>query len=254
MASSRPRPESRTVSAAMSRPRSNCEPRLLPRGTSRSASARGGAARGRSATWRPDVDGSVAAAVGQLEADAGNPDAAADLYQRSLTYEEQSHTLNSLGRLRLLEDDYEGALEWLKQSAALSRAQGHEWAHAQDLIALAYALHGLGRDDEATSLLRESLELLGRLKEVRVSTNCFDALSATLAADKSEIAAALISAAEILRVEGGITTGSLSQKWNPVTWETLRSRLSENSLARSIERGRGMDIETAVAFALASTD
>jgi tetratricopeptide (TPR) repeat protein len=184
----------------------------------------------------------------------GNPDAAAELYQRSLTYEEQSHTLNSLGHLRLLEDDYEGALEWLKQSAALSRAQGHEWAHAQDLIALAYALHGLGRDDEATSLLRESLELLGRLKEVRVSTNCFDALSATLAADKSEIAAALISAAEILREEGGITTGSLSQKWNPVTWETLRSRLSENSLARSIERGRGMDLETAVAFALASTD
>jgi hypothetical protein len=84
--------------------------------------------------------------------------------------------------------------------------------------------------------------------------DCFDALSATFAADKSEIAASLISAAEILREEGGVTAGSLSQKWNPVTWETLRNRLSERSLARSIERGRAMDLETAVAFALASTD
>jgi hypothetical protein len=31
-------------------------------------------------------------------------------------------------------------------------------------------------------------------------------------------------------------------------------RLSERSHARSIERGRAMDLETAVAFALASTD
>jgi tetratricopeptide (TPR) repeat protein len=194
--------------------------------------------------------------LGQLEAEVGNTDGAIDLYQRSLTYQEQgqSDTLHALGHVRLLEDDYEGALEWLKQAEALNRAQGHEWALAQDLIARAYALHGLGRDDEATSLLRQSLELLRRLKDLRVSTNCFDALSATFAADKSEIAASLISAAEILREEGGVTAGSLSQKWNPATWETLRNRLSERSLARSIELGRAMDLETAVAFALASTD
>jgi predicted ATPase/class 3 adenylate cyclase len=52
--------------------------------------------------------------LGQLEAEVGNTDGAIDLYQRSLTYQEQSHTLHSLGNLRLLEDDYEGALEWLK--------------------------------------------------------------------------------------------------------------------------------------------
>jgi hypothetical protein len=142
----------------------------------------------------------------------------------------------------------------LKQAEALHRAQGHEWDLAQDLIALAYALHGLGRDDEATSLLRQSLELLRRLKDVRLLTNCFDALSATFAADQSDIAASLATAAEILREERAITAGSLSQKWNPVTWETLRARLSECSLARSIERGRAMDLETALAFALASTD
>jgi hypothetical protein len=93
-----------------------------------------------------------------------------------------------------------------------------------------------------------------RLKELRLLTNCFDALSATFAADQSEIAASLAAAAEILREEGGLTAGGLSQKWNPVTWETLRARLSERSLARSIERGRAMDLETAVAFALASTN
>jgi tetratricopeptide (TPR) repeat protein len=192
--------------------------------------------------------------LGQLEAEVGNTDGAIDLYQRSLTYQEQSHTLHSLGNLRLLEDDHEGALEWLKQAEALNRAQGHEWALAQDLIARAYALHGLGRDNEATSLLRQSLELLRRLKDLRLLTNCFDALAATLAADQSDIAASLAAAAEILREEGRVTAGSLSQKWNPVTWETLRARLSVRSLARSIERGRAMDLETAVAFALASTD
>jgi hypothetical protein len=72
---------------------------------------------------------------------------------------------------------------------------------------------------------------------------------------KSEIAAAsLMSAAEILWEKGVFTAGSLSEKWNPGTWETLRARLSERSLARSIERGRAMDLETAVAFALASID
>ena len=102
--------------------------------------------------------------------------------------------------------------------------------------------------------MRQSLELLRPLKEVRLLTNCFDALSATFAADQSYIAASLAAAAEILREEVGLTAGSLSQKWNPVTWETLRARLSERSLARSIERGRAMDLETAVAFALASTN
>ena|SRR5438128_6911597 len=104
------------------------------------------------------------------------------------------------------------------------------------------------------SLLRQGLELLRPLKEVRLLTNCFDALSATFAADRSDIAASLATAAETLREEGSVTAGSLSQKWNPVTWETLRARLSERSLAQSIERGRAMDLETAVAFALASTD
>jgi predicted ATPase len=192
--------------------------------------------------------------LGQLEAAEGNTDGAIDLYQRSLAHQERGDTLHALGHLRLLEDDYEGALEWLKQAEALNRAQGHEWDVAQDLIALAYALHGLGRDDEATGLLRQSLELLRRLKELRLLTNCLDALAATFAADQSEIAASLAAAAEILREEGGITAGGLSQKWNPVTWETVRARLSERSLARSIERGQTMDLETAVAFALASTD
>jgi tetratricopeptide (TPR) repeat protein len=100
--------------------------------------------------------------LGQVEAEAGNTDGAADFFQRSLTYQERGDTLHALGHLRLLEDDYEGALEWLKQADAFDRAQGHEWMVAQDLIALAYALHGLRRDDEATSLLRQSLEILGR--------------------------------------------------------------------------------------------
>jgi tetratricopeptide (TPR) repeat protein len=192
--------------------------------------------------------------LGHLEAAEGNPEGAVDLFQRSLSYQERGDTLHALGHVRLLENDYERALEWLKQAEALNRAQGHEWDVAQDLIARAYALHGLGRDDEATSLLRQSLELLRPLKEVRLLTNCFDGLSATFAADQSDIAASLAAAAEILREERGVTAGSLSQKWNPVTWETLRNRLSERSLARSIERGRAMDLETAVAFALASTD
>ena len=89
-----------------------------------------------------------------------------------------------------------------RQAEALNRAQGQEWDVAQDLIALAYALHGLGRDDEATGLLRQSLELIGPLKEVRLLANCFDALSATFAADRSDIAASLATAAEILREEG----------------------------------------------------
>lgn len=192
--------------------------------------------------------------LGQVEAAEGNADRAIDLFQRSLTYREESHTLHSLGILRLVEDDYEGALEWLKQAEALSQAKGHDWAFAQDLIAHAYALHGLRRDDEATSLLRESLQFLERLKDVRVSTNCLDALAATLAADQSDIAASLAAAAEILRDEGGVTAGTLSQKWNPRTWEMVRSRLSERSLVRSIDRGRAMNLETALAFALASTD
>jgi predicted ATPase len=195
--------------------------------------------------------------LGQVEDAEGNADAAIDLFQRSLTYQDHPQpgdTYHALGHVRLLQGDYEGALEWFKQSEARNREQGHEYEVAQDLIARAYALHGLGRDDEATSLLRQSLELLRPLEEVRVLTNCFDALAATAAADRSEIAASLAGAAEILREEGGLEIGSLSQKWNPITWETLRARLSERSLARSIERGRAMDLEAAVAFALASTD
>ncbi len=192
--------------------------------------------------------------LGHLEAAEGNTDGAVDLFQRSLTYQERGDTLHALGHVRLLENDYEDGFEWLRQAETLNRAQGHEWDVAQDLIALAYALHGLARDDEATGLLRQSLELLGPLREVRLLANCFDALSATFAADRSDIAASLATTAEILREEGGMTAGGFSQKWNPVTWETLRARLSERSLARSIERGRSMDLETAVAFALASTD
>jgi hypothetical protein len=137
----------------------------------------------------------------------------------------------------------------------------------QDLIALSYALHGLGRDDEATSLLRQSLEILTRLGRKpfgdrlrglecsgRGREGNKEGVSLGVDLEAAPIAATLISAAEILRDEGGVTTGSLSQRWNPGTWKTLRDRLSERSLARSIERGRSMDLETAVAFALASKD
>ncbi len=76
--------------------------------------------------------------LGHLEAAEGNTDGAVDLFQRSLKYQERGDTLHALGHVRLLEDDYEGALEWLRQAEALNRAQGHEWDVAQDLIALAY--------------------------------------------------------------------------------------------------------------------
>jgi predicted ATPase/class 3 adenylate cyclase len=209
---------------------------------------------------RIDDGASIAQALhllAHLEGAEGNTIGAIGLYRQSLEYPDhprRADSLYSLGHLSLLGGDYEVATEWLRQAEALNRSAGDEWALAGDLIALGYALHWSKRDDEAATLLRESLELLSPLEETVQLANCLDAVSTTLATDKPEVAGSLVSAADDLRKERGVRAGSLSREWNAVTRETLRTVLSDRSLAQSVERGHSMDLDAAVAYALAALD
>jgi len=195
--------------------------------------------------------------LGHLAGAEGDREKARRLYEESLTWGDfprRGDALYAIGHQALLDDDYDEAISWLEQAQVVNRAHGDDWALAGDLVGLGYALHGQGRDDEAQRVVRQSVELLGPLGEKQLLARSFDALAATLAEPEPERAAALLGAAEALREEISVGSGTLSARWTPRTRETFKARLSEESLRLCVERGRRMDFTEALAAGLAALD
>jgi predicted ATPase len=195
--------------------------------------------------------------LGHAEGADGRPGRQIELYKESLTYAEhprRSDTVYSLGHVLVLEGEYERATGWLEQARELDEAAGDEWGLSGALVGLGYARLGQGRDAEARALFRRGLKLVLPLGDKQRIATGLDALAAAMAEEEPELAATLLGAAAILREQNGLRVATFSGHWNPSTWDALKTQLPEELLERSVERGRELDPEAAVALVRASLD
>jgi len=146
----------------------------------------------------------------------------------------------------------------LEESLAMHREAGRK-------VSIAYALDELGvvalyrgRPRQARALLAESLRLWQAVGATNLIVMCgLDDHAAAIAAQgQGERAARLLGAAGALREAMGLRplfqekTGSTRN----LAAATARANLGEEAFADAVARGRGMDVEQAVALALGSAD
>ena len=128
-----------------------------------------------------------------------------------------------------------------------------------DSHTVALALHGLARlrsahgdVDRAVTLLHECLSLLGPLRDLRCAPSCLEELAFVLSDRGAPAAVArMLSAAEGLREFRGRPRRRHEQEAHDRATARLRLRADEESLNAAWAEGRAMDLDQAVAYAIA---
>jgi len=159
--------------------------------------------------------------------------------------------LGSLGLVALARDRLAEAEAMLEKSLAVSREAGTK-------PRIAFALENLGelalkqqRLEQSRDLLRESIRLARELGDVRVSIRLLGEIAAVAVAQgEAERAARLKGAEAELGKRRDIPTAPARRAESAAVVAESRSVLGEESFARAWERGRGMSLQEAIAFAL----
>jgi tetratricopeptide (TPR) repeat protein len=128
----------------------------------------------------------------------------------------------------------------------------------RDINFLAYALRRLGqllwRDREyekAIALCKESLDLNQQVGSPRGVIGCLAGFAAIAAARTNyRRAARLMAAVETLMVSMGITPMYMDQQEHDRNLAVLQKELDEPTLKKFWEKGKGMSLDQAIAFAL----
>ena len=136
-----------------------------------------------------------------------------------------------------------------------ARVSGNERMQATSLGALAeYAIND-GRVTEALPMLNESTRIyrdLGERHELAVNLCRF--ARAAAAGGREEAAARILSGAEVLREEIGVSWSYWVVEMNDVTLAAIGTQLDEAAFAEAWEQGRALTLDEAVALALEPLD
>ena len=132
-----------------------------------------------------------------------------------------------------------------------ARASGNERMQATSLGALAeYAIND-GRVSESLPMLSESTRIYRELGDRHaVAINVCRYARAAAAAGRAEAAARILSTAEVLRDEIGVSWSYWVVEMNDATLATIRAQLYEGAFAEAWEEGAKLSIDEAVALAL----
>ncbi len=167
-----------------------------------------------------------------------------------------AEALGQLAHLALERGDYSQARALFEESLSLSR----QW---EDRTRATYALSGLGvlafhqgETERAVMLLRESLGLSQELGNQRLIAYCLEYLGVVAASgDKSRRAARLLGAADKLLCEivgSPVVLGETADC--AAAADGARSQLGKEAFEAEWVKGRTMEVERAIEFALSTKD
>lgn len=175
-----------------------------------------------------------------------------DLARRAGDKRRMAVSLNSIGEVARCQDDYEAARGAYEQSLALRREVG-------DRRGVAIAVGNLGRlalregdGERARRLLGEALDLARQLMDKVGATENIAAFGGVAAAEgQYERAARLLGAADALLIHLEARLEPPDRREYEQSLAAARAGLSEAGFADAWARGRTMDLDEAIAYAVA---
>lgn len=158
---------------------------------------------------------------------------------------------NNLGYALLLQADYGRAGLLLRESLDLAEKRGDSWTRAATLGSLGLLALDQSRYTEATTLFQESLSVVEEIGDKRGIISALEGLAQVAAAqDNLDRAVRLWSVAVVLREAIGLPQEPADQARYEQSISSLRSRLSEAVFSDAWQKGRAMNMEQAIAYAL----
>ena len=200
--------------------------------------------------------------LANVSSDHGNYERAKRLYEEGLALSRDLGGAESARRLSdqpgyeyLLEGDPERATELNEEAAELYRKRGRRGALQVALDNLGWAALIRGDHQRAEALFEESLVLCRELGDKLSGSESIEGLACAAGArGEAERAARLFGAAEALREEAGYQQPTRARSLREPYLAAARSRVDEATWTAAWEKGRSMEFEDAMVYALEDTN
>src|SRR5579884_2229057 len=201
----------------------------------------------------------------------GDPEATAGLLEEALAIRRElgdrrgiANVLSSMGVIRHSQGDLEGTRANYEEAVAIYREIDNAWEIDTPLIGLGGVLMEQGDVAGAQVYLAEGLRSCRDSGNKRMAAFALEATAGFLhhqakpdpscPADRLPRAACLLGAAESLRAAIGSPLPPANQKVDQTLRDQIRTTLGSEVFERSLEAGRRMDWERAIAYALEGLD
>jgi Tfp pilus assembly protein PilF len=159
--------------------------------------------------------------------------------------------LNNIGFAMVLEGNFDGAREVLREALTRARSEGHKLLESAVLNNLGDALLELGQTDEARVVLTESLDVLTEPPNLRLCATGLESLARLAILEKRILRAArLHGAARTLREAAGVNLEPGTQEQIVAVEEAA----SAAGCSAAVEEGAAMTTDEAVEYALGDVD
>lgn len=168
-----------------------------------------------------------------------------------------ARTLDSLGEMARVEEDYHTARACYEESLRVRRTLGDQRGIAVSLINLGFCAHHEGDYKQAKNLLEESLTNFQHLGSTRGTIDCLAALAGVFGTEKKpERAARLLGAAEALHesIHAGLMAAYADRIEYDRSVAVVRSQLSNDAFAAAWAAGRALTLEQAIDYALSEQE
>jgi predicted ATPase/class 3 adenylate cyclase len=185
---------------------------------------------------------------------------AVELYEESLAITRElgdphrvGVALSNLGSVACYQGDHERAAALLEESLALARSVGDRPRIARALASRGWVAYHQGELGRATEGLHESMVLCRELGERRLMGECLKTLAGIAAARGEPLRAArLAGAVEVLREALGVPLSESEKVEHEAMLAEARVGVEAGDWERAWHEGRGMGLEEAVEYGLAS--
>ncbi len=184
---------------------------------------------------------------------------AAELYEQSLTLRRRlgdrrniANALLNLGRVALVGGEHARARALLEQGLATAREVDDTWSVSIGLASTGRLALREGRTAEADELLGQALRMAVDRGGRRLAGECLSALALSCVPTAPERAARLLGAAEALRRELGVSASPIEESAAGDADAVARAALGEPAFAGAWHAGLALDLDGAVALALAA--
>ncbi len=166
-----------------------------------------------------------------------------------------ANSLCYLGSVALLEGDYDGATALLDESLALGRELGNLLIVSTALVNESLVALAAGDATRAAALCIEGLRLSHELGDKRTTVECLHALAGVAAMQAEPLQAALLSgAAESLHAAIKAPPSPAERMVGERFLLVARAAVDDESFEETWARGRRMNYEAVVAYALENTN
>jgi predicted ATPase/class 3 adenylate cyclase len=164
-------------------------------------------------------------------------------------------TVGNLGELALETGNLRAAVEHLEESIVLAQRGSWDEGSVATLCALGAVRLEESRSAEAFDYFRESVGLARQLGHVEGVADCLDGFAGCASvAGNLRRAARLLAAADSLREDAGVASGSYLARYGERRREEVREGLGDKDYLTAVTEGRAMSVNDVVEYALTSVD